>query len=129
MHLSLYTLLCSAINLRDCQSIKEVQKKLKKGIGKELIVGWGFDHEQFQEKRMPTREDLDAISSEIPIFILRFDEHIGVVNSEVLRRLGINQDTIDPLILLLVNISFYLLIYLKEIISYLLKVKQKEIKL
>ena len=45
---------------------------------------------------MPTREDLDKISSEIPIFILRFDEHIGVVNSEVLRRLGINQNTKDP---------------------------------
>ncbi|HZK40391.1 MAG TPA: amidohydrolase [Atribacterota bacterium] len=96
MHLSLYTLLYSAINLRDCQSIKEVQDKLKKGIGRELIVGWGFDHEQFQEGRMPTRKDLDSISSEIPIFILRFDEHIGVVNSEVLRRLGINQNIISP---------------------------------
>lgn len=96
MHLSLYTLLYSAINLRDCQSIKAVQEKLKKGIGKELIVGWGFDYEQFHEKRMPTRKDLDIISSEIPIFILSFDEHIGVVNSEVLRHLGINQDTIDP---------------------------------
>jgi len=96
MHLSLHTLLYSAINLRDCQSIKEVQEKLKKGIGQELIVGWGFDHEQFLEGRMPTRKDLDTVSSEIPIFILRFDEHIGVVNSEVLRDLGINQNTIDP---------------------------------
>ena len=96
MHLSLYTLLNSVINLRDCQSIKAVQEKLKKGIGQELIVGWGFDNEQFQEGRMPTREDLDGVSSEIPIFILRFDEHIGVVNSEFLRRLRIYQDTIDP---------------------------------
>ena len=96
MHLSLYTIIYSAINLRNCQSIKAVQAKLKKGIGRELIVGWGFDHEQFQEERMPTREDLDAISYEIPIFILRFDGHIGVVNSEVLRCLGVNQDTIDP---------------------------------
>lgn len=96
MHLSLYTLLYSAINLRDCQSIKEVQEKLKKETDRELIVGWGFDHEQFREGRMPTRKDLDTISSKIPIFILRFDEHIGVVNSEFLRRLGINQDTIDP---------------------------------
>ena len=95
MHLSLYTLLYSAINLRDCQSIEEVQGKLKKGIGRKLIVGWGFDHEQFQEERIPTRKDLDTISSEIPIFILRFDEHIGVVNSEALRHLGINQNTID----------------------------------
>ncbi|GAI98393.1 unnamed protein product, partial [marine sediment metagenome] len=69
---------------------------MKKGTDRELIMGWGFDHEQFQEKRMPTREDLNAISSEIPIFILRFDGHIGVVNSEVLRHLEINQDTIDP---------------------------------
>ena len=96
MHLSLYTLFYSAINLRDCQSIKEVQEKLKKGIGQELIVGWGFDHEQFLEGKMPTRKDLDTVSSEIPIFILRFDGHIGVVNSEVLRDLGINQNTIDP---------------------------------
>lgn len=96
MHLSLYILLYSAINLRDCQSIKEVQEKLKGGISRELIAGWGFDYEQFHEKRMPTRKDLDIISSEIPIFILSFDEHIGVVNSEVLRHLGINQDTIDP---------------------------------
>ena len=69
---------------------------MKKGIGQELIVGWGFDNEQFQEGRMPTREDLDGVSSEIPIFILRFDEHIGVVNSEFLRRLRIHQNTIDP---------------------------------
>jgi len=96
MHLSLYTLLYSAINLRDCQSIKMVQEKMKKGIGQELIVGWEFDHEQFLEGRMPTREDLDIVSSKIPIFILRFDGHIGVVNSEVLRNLGINQNTIDP---------------------------------
>jgi len=96
MHLSLYTLLYSAINLRDCQSIKAVRERLKKGIDQEVIVGWGFDHEQFQEKRMPTRKDLDSLSSEIPILILRFDEHIGVVNSEVLRRLGTNQNTKDP---------------------------------
>lgn len=96
MHLSLYTLLYSAINLRYCQSIKEVQEKLKKGIDQELIVGWGFDHEQFLEERMLTRKDLDKVSSEIPIFILRFDEHIGVVNSEILRNLGIDQNTIDP---------------------------------
>ena len=96
IHLSLYTILYSAINLRDCQSIKEVQEKLEAGIGRELIVGWGFDHEQFQEGRMPTREDLDVISSKIPIFILRFDEHIGVVNSVFLRHLGINRNTIDP---------------------------------
>ena len=96
MHLSLYTILFSAIDLRDCNSIKELQDKLKNETDREVIIGWGFDHEKFQEERMPTRIDLDSVSSEIPIFILRFDEHIGVVNSEFLRRLKIDRNTKEP---------------------------------
>lgn len=96
MHLSLYTILFSAIDLRGCNSINELQSKLKNEIDKEVIIGWGFDHEKFREERMPTRDDLDAVSSEIPIFILRFDEHIGVVNSEFLKRLEINRNTKEP---------------------------------
>jgi predicted amidohydrolase YtcJ len=96
MHLSLYTILFSAIDLRNCNSIKELQDKLKNETDREVIIGWGFDHEKFQEERMPNRDDLDAVSAEKPIFILRFDEHIGVVNSEFLKRLGINRETKEP---------------------------------
>jgi len=96
MHLSLYTLLSSAIDLRNCGSVEELQEMLKKGMNREIIIGWGFDHEKFTEGRMPTRIDLDSVSSEIPIFILRFDEHIGVVNSKFLRRLKINRNTKEP---------------------------------
>jgi predicted amidohydrolase YtcJ len=96
MHLSLYAILFSAIDLRACTSIVELQNKLESEIGKEVIIGWGFDHEKFREERMPTKGDLDAVSPEIPIFILRFDEHIGVVNSEFLKRLKINKNSKDP---------------------------------
>jgi len=96
MHLFLYTLLFSAVDLRECNSIKEVQNKLKEKIDQEVIIGWGFDHEKFQEGRMPTRDDLDVVSHQIPTFILRFDEHVGVVNSEFLKRLEINRDTKEP---------------------------------
>ena len=34
--------------------------------------------------------------SEIPIFILQFDEHIGVLNSEFLRRLEIDRNAKEP---------------------------------
>lgn len=96
MHLSLYTLLFSSVDLRECNSIYELQCKLKDEKDKEVIIGWGFDHEKFQEDRMPNRDDLDAISFKIPIFILRFDEHIGVVNSEFLKRLEIHKSTKEP---------------------------------
>jgi len=90
MHLSLHTTLFSAVDLRECCSIKALQEKLRAEKNKDVIIGWGFDHEKFQEDRMPDRNDLDAVSSEIPIFILRFDEHIGVVNSAFLKRLEID---------------------------------------
>ena len=96
MHLSLYTILFSAVDLRNCMSIKELQELLKNETDKEIIIGWGFDHEKFREERMPNRIDLDVVSAEIPIFILRFDEHIGAVNSEFLKRLGINRNAKEP---------------------------------
>jgi len=96
MHLSLYATLFSAVDLRECSSMKALQDKLRAEKNREVIIGWGFDHEKFQEERMPTRIDLDSVSSEIPIFILRFDEHIGVVNSEFLRRLKIDRNTKEP---------------------------------
>ena len=61
MHLSLYTILFSAVDLRNCISIKELQDKLKNETGREVIIGWGFDHEKFQEERMPNRVDLDSV--------------------------------------------------------------------
>jgi len=96
MHLSLYATLFSAVDLRECSSMKALQDKLRAEKNREVIIGWGFDHEKFQEERMPTRIDLDSVSSEIPIFILRFDEHIGVINSEFLRRLEIDRNTKEP---------------------------------
>jgi predicted amidohydrolase YtcJ len=34
----------------------------------QLIVGFGYDNAQLKELRHPTRDDLDAVSSDYPIF-------------------------------------------------------------
>ena len=47
-------------------------------------------------KKFPNRQDLDAISSEHPIFSQRVDGHVAVVNSQALKIAGITRDTPDP---------------------------------
>ena len=60
------------------------------------IVGFGYDDSQLQEQRHPTRADLDAVSSELPVIIIHQSGHLGVANSKALELAGISADTADP---------------------------------
>lgn len=61
-----------------------------------MIIGFGYDNAQLKELRHPTREDLDAVSSELPIVIVHQSGHLGVANSKALELAGINASTEDP---------------------------------
>ena len=50
----------------------------------QLIVGFGYDQSQLTELRHPTREDLDEISTDVPIIIVHQSGHFGVANSKAL---------------------------------------------
>ena len=64
---------------------------------KEWIVGRGWNHDYFQdEKRMPTRRDLDKITTEYPMCLTRACGHCLVVNSKALELLGITGETPQP---------------------------------
>ena len=51
-----------------------------------VIIGFGYDDSQLKEQRHPTRADLDAVSSDIPIVIVHQSGHLGVLNSKALDR-------------------------------------------
>jgi predicted amidohydrolase YtcJ len=59
-----------------------------------IIRGDGLNQEMFvKEKRFPTRDDLDAITVEEPLFITRVCGHIGFCNSKMLELLGVEGST------------------------------------
>jgi len=60
------------------------------------IIGMGYDDTAMAEGHHPTREVLDAISSENPIFLLHISGHLAAVNSEALEIAGIDENTPDP---------------------------------
>jgi predicted amidohydrolase YtcJ len=60
------------------------------------IFGMGFDDSVLKEKRFPTKEDLDRVSTEYPIMIMHISGHFASLNSKGLELLEINADTKDP---------------------------------
>jgi len=61
-----------------------------------LIVGFGYDESQLAEKRAPTRADLDAVSDDVPIYIVHQSGHFGVANSAALEAAGITAQSEVP---------------------------------
>jgi len=60
------------------------------------IVGFGYQAKQLAEKRTPSREELDRISTEIPVMIVDSSGHAGAGNSKLFEVAGIDADTPDP---------------------------------
>jgi predicted amidohydrolase YtcJ len=61
-----------------------------------LIVGFGYDNAQLKELRHPTRDDLDQVSSEIPILVVHQSGHLAAVNSKALEVAGVTEATKNP---------------------------------
>jgi predicted amidohydrolase YtcJ len=60
------------------------------------IVGFGYDDATLKERRHPTREELDAVSKDQPVYVIHQSGHIGAGNSKALALSGITADTPDP---------------------------------
>jgi predicted amidohydrolase YtcJ len=68
-------------------------KKMKPG---KIVMGMGYDQSLLKSGRIPTRDDLDKISTEHGVFITHQSGHVGVANSFILDKLGIDEETVDP---------------------------------
>jgi len=85
------------LDLRNVNSIKEMQQKLQeyaeKNSEKSWILGGRWDQEKFVERRFPNRWDLDEASADKPVFLVRVCGHVGVANSKALQLAGITKET------------------------------------
>jgi predicted amidohydrolase YtcJ len=80
--------------------IAELQTALKSWAGQNRkltgqyhwIVGFGYDDAQLKEQRHPTRDDLDQVSTELPVVIVHQSGHLGAMNSKALEILRSQHD-------------------------------------
>ncbi|WP_312814778.1 amidohydrolase [Brevundimonas sp.] len=61
-----------------------------------LVIGFGYDDSQLKEQRHPTRDELDAITADVPILFMHQSGHMGSANSAALAAVGITAETPNP---------------------------------
>lgn len=87
------------IDLRPANSTSEFKQILKEYSNKfpgKWITGGYWDHEKWEVNDLPTKEMIDEVVSDQPVFVDRLDGHMGVANSYALKLAGITKDTESP---------------------------------
>lgn len=89
-----------SVDLGGARSIEEIQERVRRkaqelGPG-EWVTGWDWAEDDLQEKRRPTRRDLDAAAPENPVTLTRAGSHSSIANSLALSLAGISRSTPDP---------------------------------
>lgn len=87
------------IDLRPANSTTEFRNILRDYKNKyptKWITGGYWDHEKWEVKELPTKEMIDDITPETPVFVERLDGHMGLANSYALKLAGITKDTESP---------------------------------
>ncbi len=97
-HLSGYAMGLLQVALDECHSIIEIQTKIKNYMKEhqDFIICKGYNEKQLDEKRHITKQELDEISTEIPIMIQHYTGHCGVMNSAALQYFHIDSFTKNP---------------------------------
>jgi predicted amidohydrolase YtcJ len=60
------------------------------------IQGGDWDETKWTPPQLPTKELIDPVTGDTPVFVSRYDGHMGLANSAALRAAGITAETADP---------------------------------
>ncbi|WP_158727712.1 MULTISPECIES: amidohydrolase [unclassified Flavobacterium] len=95
-HFYTYGLSLQEVDLRGTTSMADIISRLKvfqKEKNPAFIVGNGWDQNDWDVKKYPTKADLDVAFPDIPVVLNRVDSHAIIVNSKALTLAGITKDT------------------------------------
>jgi predicted amidohydrolase YtcJ len=88
------------LNLEGTTSLEDFLMKVKARVDRaqpgEWVTGRGWIETFWKPPVFPTRQDLDRISPNNPVFLRRADGHGAVANSAALKIAGINRNTPNP---------------------------------
>jgi predicted amidohydrolase YtcJ len=88
------------VQLKDADSPAEFARRIaaqaKKTPKGEWVTGGDWDEQRWTPVALPTKELIDALTPNTPVFVNRHDGHEALANSIVLRLAGIDAKTKDP---------------------------------
>jgi predicted amidohydrolase YtcJ len=88
-----------AVDLKDAPTPDEFARRIgeraKSRPPGEWILGGNWDEQAWPGTPLPTRQMIDAVTPDTPVFVHRYDEHMGLANSAALKRAGVTGKTPD----------------------------------
>jgi predicted amidohydrolase YtcJ len=100
MHLVAHGMKLQSLDFSECADAFEMKRMLQEKIEQtpkgEWVIGRGWNENNFEDKKIFTKEELDELSSGHPIFLTRVCGHAFLTNSLGLSISGIDQMTSDP---------------------------------
>jgi predicted amidohydrolase YtcJ len=88
------------IQLNDATSAQEFARRIAERARNtpkgEWILGGDWDETKWNPAKPPAKELIDAVTPEAPVFVSRYDGHMGLANSVALHLANINPKTPDP---------------------------------
>ncbi len=87
----------SSVDLRDAKTPQEFVERIKNFAAKlpkgRWILNGNWDHENWTPNNLPTKEMIDAVTPDNPVFINRLDGHMSLANSAALKLAGVDKNT------------------------------------
>ena len=88
------------VQLNDATSPEEFARRIgartKNTAKGEWILGGDWDETKWNPTQLPTKELIDPVTPDTPVFVNRYDGHMALANSLALRLAGVSAKTPDP---------------------------------
>ena len=88
------------VDLMGVKSLTEFRDRIRARVQNagpgEWIVGGGWDQTLWPVKELPSRWDIDEVTTDHPVFLERVDGHIAVANTRALQLASITVASNDP---------------------------------
>lgn len=89
-----------SVQLYDARSPEEfarrISERARSNPKEQWILGGNWDESKWIPPQIPSKELIDSLTQDTPVFVNRYDGHMGVANSLALRLAGITSATPDP---------------------------------
>ena len=76
--------------------VRRVGERAKQTPKGEWMLGGDWDETKWTPPQLPTKELIDPVTGDTPVFLSRYDGHMALANSAALRLAGVTAQTAEP---------------------------------
>jgi len=99
IHLLTGALQLTNVDLKDASSPQELARRIgerAESAPGQWVVGGNWDEQAWTPARLPTKELIDPLTPDTPVFVSRCDAHMALANTVALKLAGVTAKTPDP---------------------------------